>query len=211
MCYICANTTETVSLAATDSIGEAKDTSILHKYTCTEVKYFDNMNYRKGLYEKMMYEFGDKHALYIDGSSGGLFFILHNFSAKNRADDGFKYGLEHAKTIIDMAQKNNESIKVITHSMGGAFGKGFIDGICLYGKLNGIDVKNLIAFELDLAPFQPAEQHVVDNVKTIVISHKYDGIAGCSPIPKADNYTTRKNILFFLVVCILLQCCSNTE
>ena len=48
----------------------------------------------------------------------------------------------------------DESIKVITHSMGGAYGKGYVKAILEYAKENNI-AGVTIAFEADFVPFQP--------------------------------------------------------
>lgn len=49
------------------------------------------------------------------------------------------------------------------------------------------NASNLFEFELDLAPFQPAQQNAVKDVKTYVVQHKYDLTAGTKDLPGAER------------------------
>jgi len=73
----------------------------------------------------------------------------------------------------------DESIKVITHNMGGAYGKGYIQAILDYAKANGIKIK--VDFEADFAPFQTGQQKAVKGVKTYQYFHD-ESVGGNNPI-----------------------------
>jgi len=95
----------------------------------------------------------DHHAMYRDGSSGGVGGLPGNINAGNRYDKGYNQGQVDAESIIEsLARDKNgnivESIKVISHSMGGAYAKGYVQAIINYvktHKINGV----VIEFEAD--------------------------------------------------------------
>ena len=45
--------------------------------------------------------------------------------------------------------------------------------------------------------YEPFLQMANEDVRTIVIAHKFDHVAGCIPMPKAENNVTRKNESFW--------------
>lgn len=152
--------------------------------------------YWNGLDSRISNRFHDHHLRYYDGASGGVFnTITHgllngNLNPELRKYHGHIVGFNQAQSIIS-SLKSDETIKIVSHSMGSAYAKGFIEGILKYADRNGIDIKGRIKFELDLAPFQPYCQSAVKNVTTEVIAHEYDNTAGSSPIENATNYVTR--------------------
>lgn len=78
----------------------------------------------------VMAHFGDWNARYYDGSLGGPLGFSMNMGSKSRYDVGYISGLRDAKKIISQLARDangniTESIKVISHSMGGAYAKGF--------------------------------------------------------------------------------------
>lgn len=120
-----------------------------------------SISYRKELInefdESVMDQLNDHRPMYIDGSPNTLDYSL---SSENRYQHGKKLGLEQAETIIASLAKDKgnitESIKIITHSMGGVYGKGFVAGLKEYIK-NSKDpqVKRvLISLVADFDPFQ---------------------------------------------------------
>ncbi len=88
-------------------------------------------------------------------------------------------------SIRDENGNITETIKIITHSMGAAFGKGFVTALTEYMKGNDISM-DAISFEADFAPFQPLFQKAVDGVKTYQFSKFIDPIAGILPISGAE-------------------------
>lgn len=103
-------------------------------------------------------------------------------------DDGRKKGRQQASYLLSKLSEG-EKIKVVTHSMGAAYGKGFIEGFIEYAQniMEIANASNLFEFELDLAPFQPAQQNAVKDVKTYVVQHKYDLTAGTKDLPGAKR------------------------
>jgi RHS repeat-associated protein len=132
--------------------------------------------YWKGLDTQVMNRIKDWNADYIDGSHGGTSSLPWNLSANERKDVGYESGKDYASYYL-FAYKNDdgsfkETIKVITHSMGAAYAKGFIKGLIDAG----VPI-NEIEFEADFAPFQPTKQKAVNGVRTYQFSHKNDDVA----------------------------------
>ncbi len=147
--------------------------------------------YWGGFFKAIVNMTKDGRAIFIDGSLGGVKGLvsnrygISNHSAQSRMVAGKEKGRAKAKAIVSLL-KETETIKVVTHSMGSAFAKGFITALIKYGEENGIDIVSRIEYELDLAPFQPYDQKAVDGVKTIFVQHYNDGIAGIGDIEGAD-------------------------
>ena len=152
--------------------------------------YWGNLN------DRIMDIVKDNHRRYYDGSLGGaLNTISHgvltsNLNPLERMKEGMKIGYKDAEHIFS-SLKQGETIKVFTHSMGAAYGKGFIIGLKTYAKMKNIDISKILEFEVDLAPFQPIMQSAVIGVKTVSIGHYWDGVAGPSLMPLAENHNTR--------------------
>ncbi len=148
-------------------------------------------SYWDGIDKQVMQLTNDNKAIYLDGASGGWLNTLlvglddqgkdhNNYWAEVRQSNGYSVGEQMAESIYG-ALGEDETIKVTTHSMGGAYGKGFVQSLVDYAKENGIEHK--IEFELDLAPFQPTEQKAVEGVPTFQASHTNDPIATGEMIP----------------------------
>ena len=153
--------------------------------------------YWNGLDIRVMNVTGDRNVLYFDGAMGGWKQTFSskksNLMIKNRFEAGQIMGYKNAKKIFS-SLSDGETIKLVTHSMGVATAKGFIEGLYEYAKENKIDMKGKIAFEFDLAPFQPSEQKSSHGVKTIALHHYFDRIAGIKDLPGADNYIERREV-----------------
>ena len=123
-------------------------------------------------------QFKDFNSRFYDGSSGGIrntgllawsatftfgasLFGSNIFSASRRRD-GKNMGYSQAAEIY-ASLKEGETIKIATHSMGGAYGKGFIKGLRKYAKEQGMEYDR-IERVLDIATFQPGYQDKVDGV-----------------------------------------------
>lgn len=114
----------------------------------------------------VMTQLGDNNAIYRDGATGGYFgFMSDNplgvLYASRRSSNGYSQGESDAKMIIDnLARDKNgniaESIKIITHSMGGAYGKGYLKAIKDYIKTLPKEQQKQIMITLvaDFDPFQ---------------------------------------------------------
>lgn len=147
--------------------------------------------YWNGLDTRLQKRIGDKHARYYDGGLGGIFGSKLNLNAGVRRRAGKRMAYKQAAEILGSLDEG-ETIKIATHSMGGAYGKRFIQGLRKYAKKNDIDITDLIEFEIDLAPFQPGSQEAQEGIPTTIIAHKGDRVAGSNPVPGADNNVTRK-------------------
>lgn len=177
--------------------------------------------YWDGIDERIKSKIGDNKALYYDGSVGGWNNTLQGIKSSVSPTGNTFFWFESQKTNLNINQRieagknqgygdaakilgnltDNETIKFVSHSMGGAYTKGFIQGLQSYAEeynqnnpKNKIDINNLIEFEVDFAPFQPKSQHSIQNIKTIVIQHQYDRVAGVGDMPGAKTYVTHQNM-----------------
>jgi RHS repeat-associated protein len=166
--------------------------------------------YERSIYEKretyafdkaVMNQLGDYNAKYKDGAIGGIGGIgKGNLSPLWREREGSWAGKRDAKKIIESLGRDKngnitESIKIISHSMGGAYAKGYVQAILDYVKKRNIHgVK--IAFEADFAPFQPWDQKAVDDPNmgaTFQLSHNNDKVAGDENMPGATKIGTKED------------------
>ena len=132
----------------------------------------------------IMKHFQDYNSKYIDGALKGFAIMRPDLqSSKHRTDMGFLQGMKDAEEIIaGLKQDENgniiESIKVVAHSMGAAYAKGYILAIKSYAAY--VKKKNLQIIEADFAPFKPLEQSAVEGVPTFQFSNEDDGVASNS-------------------------------
>jgi RHS repeat-associated protein len=136
----------------------------------------------------VMNHLNDYNAKYVDGSDGmsGLFISLSigrfysNVSSTTRQNFGESKGKHDAPDIVSSITDENgnikETIKIITHSMGAAFAKGYVKALVAYLKEHNIPLET-IAFEADFAPYQPESQKAVKGVKTYQFSNFHDKTA----------------------------------
>lgn len=153
--------------------------------------------YWEGVDKMVMKATNDPKALYIDGSIGGIFNLalvavltkdisailsLSNVNPNRRKAAG--YGLGVKKAVANQLKTDNgEKIRIITHSMGAAAAKGFIQGA--KSVLGNSFTKN-IEYEIDLAPYQPNRQSAVPGIKTYTIQHRDDKVARQSLMKGAE-------------------------
>ena len=120
---------------------------------------------------------------YYDGSVGGWHPIFDDkrFSAtaKGRYVKGFEQGLMDAKSIIDNLARDKsgniiETIKVVTHSMGGAYGKGLVAALKVYINTLPIALQKQIKITLvvDFDPFQAGDIKADPDIKTLQFKHE---------------------------------------
>ena len=146
---------------------------------------------------------------YYDGSLGGAVrtFISSdrfnpgedntNLSAYVRYKAGYNAGIFDAEEIISNLRRDGsgnviEPIRIISHSMGGMYSKGFAQALVEYVEKNPKTTNGLIISEYDFAPYQPKSQSAVKGVDTYQYSHVHDIIAGSSPIKGAHYMPTSK-------------------
>ena len=140
-----------------------------------------------------MQHFKDNKNKYYDGSLGGVLGLLNSLNSSVRDSYGYDQGMSDAKSIIaNLARDGSgnivESIKVISHSMGGAYAKGFIRALKDYILENNIEGVQI--YEYDFAPFQPSDQEAIEGVPTWQYSHSEDRVAGNDPIKGASQENT---------------------
>lgn len=138
---------------------------------------------------KVMDRLGDRSARYYDGALGsGLGF---NSSAKHRDNSGYWQAMKDAGEIINGLKKNDageiiESVKLVSHSMGSAYAKGFARGLNEYvrqyneanpdAQIKGFNIE----MDVNFAPFQPGDQKAAPGVPTYQFSNTHDGVSNSS-------------------------------
>ncbi|QEH44102.1 hypothetical protein FW415_18210 [Chitinophaga sp. XS-30] len=129
----------------------------------------------------VMAQLGDTHAKYYDGSIGGWHPIGEDkrasATAAGREWYGYQFGKADAKQIIEsLARDKNgniiETIKIVTHSMGGAFGKGLVKALKEYIKENKLEYHVRITLVADFDPYQAGELTADSDIKTMQFIHK---------------------------------------
>ena len=146
--------------------------------------------------DAVMNHFSDYNSLYYDGSIGGITGIPANIVMKNRFDAGYIVGSKEAGDIIAKLTRDNngniiETIKIVTHSMGGAYGKGLVSALMEYIHQHPELTNGISIAEYDFAPFQSAFQKAVNGVDTYQYSHTFDRVAGNEPIEGAEMMDTK--------------------
>ena len=151
-----------------------------HGGTGGSVKYWEGFDSRVKTY------LHDSNAWYYDGAIGGWGSTLgagiftglgNNLSSENRYQAGYDKGYEDAAYLIESLSRDengniNETIKIITHSMGGVFGNGMQNGILKYlrehPELRKQVKINLVAH---FDPFQADEMWADRNIFTQQFIH----------------------------------------
>ena len=110
--------------------------------------------YWEGFDIRAMKMIGDNNARYVDGAMGGWKATLtniktNNTSYKDRIAAGKIQGLKDASSIIAHLSQG-ETIKIVTHSMGTAFARGYVRGLVEYAQKNDQLNKLYFAYELDV-------------------------------------------------------------
>ena len=144
-----------------------------------QAKYWDRYD------QKVMNRLGDHNVRYIDGALGGWkntganagigaiagspgawvgsltgaaigISTSSNVSMKVRIEAGYAQGLVDAESVF-ASMKEGESIKIVTHSMGTAFSRGYVEGLTVAAhKLGQLDKLNF-EYQLDVNSFQGAD------------------------------------------------------
>ena len=133
--------------------------------------------------------------LFRDGSIGSYFGLLKGSSNMFKSSlnpfyrnfVGYLQGSSEAEQIIKSLRRDengeiNESIRIVTHSMGGAYAKGYAKALVRYVKEHPNLSSGISISEYDFAPFQPSFQSAVQGVDTYQYSHLLDPVAKYMPI-----------------------------
>ena len=119
---------------------------------------------------------------YIDGSVGGEKGLPENMSAQYREGVGYQYGKEHVEEIINSLKHTKgviiETLKIFTHSMGAAYGKGFVQAIVDWAKANPEKAQGLNISVYDFAPFQEDKLKAVKGATTYQFDNSGDIVVG---------------------------------
>lgn len=159
-------------------------------------------SYWNGFDKSIIQHFNEKKTpIYFDGSLGGAFALSFstgkhvylsngdlmpiydsNLFCGTRYSYGYKQGKKDAERIINSLERDNggnitETIRIVSHSMGAAYSKGFAQALMDYIYANPKTTSGIRLVEYDFAPFQPYEQKAVKGVDTYQYSHHYDRIA----------------------------------
>ena len=160
--------------------------------------------YWNGFDTAIMNHFNDNEHLYHDGSLGGIFglnkdLINSNLNPMIRYNAGMSQGIADAEALFAGLKRDKdgniiESIKLVSHSMGGAYAKGYAQALVNYVKKHPLSTSGVSITEYDFAPFEPSFQEAVNGVDTYQYSHKYDRIAGSKPIEGAHFMETSSSM-----------------
>ena len=165
--------------------------------------------YWEGFDKMVMNHFHDNHAKYYDGSIGGIFnwlstthgqFITkdsHNINPEVRYNSGYKQGTKDVENIIKSLKRNKdgvitETMRLVTHSMGAAYGKGYSTAIMDYVAKHPKETQGFKLIEYDFAPYQPESQRAVKGVITYQYAHSDDLFRCYKHIPGAKMMKTNQ-------------------
>ena len=146
----------------------------VYNYWSTEENSFGRKNVNIANYYKKVYN--DNNVGFTSGSS------KWNSSASNR----FKQGRAKAVLFHQMVQKGdislkpNETIKIISHSQGGAHAAGFAHELMQYKDSHGKQLYQIEVIEY-ITPHQPKDISHPKGILGIQFSHPKDAIASDSP------------------------------
>ena len=124
-----------------------------------------------------MERIGDDNAWYTSGSSGWT------SQASERKEDG-KAKAEQFHAMVQSGEiklESNETIKIVSHSQGGAHAEGFAEQLLTYKDANG---KALYAIEVvyNITPHQPLDISAPKGIpRTVQYSHPSDAISSDAP------------------------------
>ncbi|MCJ0743870.1 RHS repeat-associated core domain-containing protein [Pedobacter montanisoli] len=117
---------------------------------------------------------------YYDGALGGWSSTFGyqrtlNTMVSSRFDEGRKMGEKNAEAIIASLTRTNgvitESLKIVSHSMGGAYAKGFVKAIVEYAKAHPELSNGLRISEFDFDPYQAGSLSAEPKVHTEQYTH----------------------------------------
>ena len=141
--------------------------------------------------------FKDYKVRYYDGSLGGIFGFstvngiedsrISNLVPRVRYKEGYRRATSEVETIMSQLKRDSngqiiEPIRIVTHSMGGIYGKGFAQALIDFVTENPYLYNGLQITEYDFAPYDSQEQKAVRGVDTYQYSHKHDDVAHAIPI-----------------------------
>lgn len=130
----------------------------------------------------VMKQLNDYKSLYRDGSGGGKMGLndLAALFSDGRNSSGYNQGTVDAETIIANLARDKtsgeivETIKIVTHSMGGAYGKGYVRALKKYIRSlpeeQQAQIKIILVADFD--PFFAESMEADPNIYTQQFNHK---------------------------------------
>lgn len=140
--------------------------------------------------DNIMTHFKDHNSRYYDGAMGGwsnTFFMLwaapvDNLWLGSRTAEGHRQGKLDVASIIKHLRRTHgvitESIKIIAHSMGAAYAKGFIEAIVEYAQTHPKECAGLSITEYDFAAYQQNDLSAIPGVPLYQFDNKGDLVVG---------------------------------
>ncbi|MBW4888469.1 RHS repeat-associated core domain-containing protein [Mucilaginibacter sp. HMF5004] len=132
----------------------------------------------------VQWHFNDLKSRYYDGNLGGYVNTAvslitdvneGNLSGSNRYNAGKNQGDHDAEAIITSLSRSGgvitESLKIVSHSMGGAYAKGFVQAIVNYAVAHPELCNGLKISEFDFDPLQAAQLRAIAGVHTQQFTH----------------------------------------
>jgi len=158
---------------------------------------------KSGFDVAVMNHTNDFNPMYRDGSLGGWRNTLSNsygnsnLDPSNRYDAGYDQAMEDFN-MITAKLAPEETIKIITHSMGSMYGRGYVAALKkLINSSNDPSIQAIkIDFIADFAPYDPDSYGAIEGENigpTLQFSHCGDFIAGCKASPGAENQNTSED------------------
>jgi len=152
--------------------------------------------YWEGQDEIAINYYNDHNNIYLDGSIGGTGGFPGNMSPRLRKSVGRIDGRVNSSMIFSSLAPG-EKIRVITHSMGGAYSRGFMESLMKYAretlKWSDERIDDTFVYELDIAMFNSGSRGVKSNMKnTFQAGHDSDGIAGNEDMWVGPGTTVRR-------------------
>ncbi len=166
-------------------------------------------SYWGGYDQKVMDKMGDHSARYVDGSLGGwdntklaakigfsiggvglaAFSVLNasNVNSQVRKAAGETQGYNDAESILAHLSEG-EKVNIVSHSMGTAFSRGYVEGLAKYANEHDCVNKLKKNYELDIDPFQSSKLPAKPGITT---DYK---IGGSQSVPTVGGISGGNNI-----------------
>jgi len=120
--------------------------------------------------------YNDRNTAYLSGSS------TIRSQATDRAAEGKQKAKEFHKSVLngDVTIGDGETIKIVSHSQGGAHSVGFADQLMSYKDKDGNSVYN-IEIIWHITPHQPTDIEQSNGIPSVQISHPSDAVSSNAP------------------------------
>ncbi len=137
---------------------------------------------------------GDYRAVFVSGSAehksqAGQLDIISRTIVSSRYYDGVEKAKQFHKMVQDGLIKidKDETIKIITHSQGGAHGEGFARQLMSYKDENGNATYNIEVI-YNITPHQPTDITAIEGVRNVQYSHPSDAVVASSNNDKLQDW-----------------------